>query len=159
MTQQRRTPIDDSLETEDLFHSIRTRIAERDKATAARVFGDPVARGPGDSPRDAWRPRPDRHRRGWAAALCWRGRYVIESQVGSAAGMGTVYKALDRSRSEHTEIDARVAIRYCMSRPVAGHRCVETAPRVLFGAGFAHPNVVKVTSWISITISRSSPWS
>jgi len=144
MTQQRRTPIDDSLEPDDLFHSIRSRIAERERETggegisvdlfpvAPQIPAEPRAAVPGSAP-----ARP-------GSGYVLRGRYVIESQVGSG-GMGTVYKALDRSRSEHTETDARVAIKILHEKTRSRAEVVSKLRREFYSAQvLSHPSVVKV---------------
>jgi tRNA A-37 threonylcarbamoyl transferase component Bud32 len=144
MTQQRRTPIDDSLEPDDLFHSIRSRIAERERATEGEgisvdllpvvpeISRDPRAALPGSAP----------ERLGSGYVL--RGRYVIESQVGSG-GMGTVYKALDRSRSEHTETETHVAIKILHEQTRGRAEVVSKLRREFYSAQvLSHPSVVKV---------------
>ena len=144
MTQQRRTPIDDSLEPDDLFHSIRSKIAQRERATggegisvdlypvATQIPGEPKATVPG--------PAPARLESGYVL----RGRYAIENQVGSG-GMGTVYKALDRSRSEHTETDARVAIKILHEQTRGRAEVVSKLRREFYSAQvLSHPCVVKV---------------
>ena len=144
MTQQRRTPIDDSLEPDDLFHSIRSRIAERERATEGegisvdllpvvpQIHGDPRAAVPG--------PAPARLGSGYVL----RGRYVIESQMGSG-GMGTVYKALDRSRSEHTETETHVAIKILHEQTRGRAEVVSKLRREFYSAQvLSHPSVVKV---------------
>jgi hypothetical protein len=111
MTRQRRNPIEDPLEPNDLFRSIKSKLAQRENGAAADgitvdVFpmsAEPLPELHPPEPRDS----------GSAALvvgeiLC--DRYVIESQLANG-GMGTVYKALDQSRSEHTAADAYVAIK------------------------------------------------
>jgi tRNA A-37 threonylcarbamoyl transferase component Bud32 len=144
MTQQRRTPIDDSLEPDDLFHSIRSRIAERERATEGegisvdllpvvpQIHGDPRAAVPGSAPARL------------GSGFVLRGRYVIESQMGSG-GMGTVYKALDRSRSEHTETETHVAIKILHEQTRGRAEVVSKLRREFYSAQvLSHPSVVKV---------------
>jgi serine/threonine protein kinase len=144
MTQQRRTPADDSLDPEDLFHSIRLRIAQRDPATAGEAISvdlSPVAPEiRREAPASARESAPARLGSGFVL----RGRYVIESQVGSG-GMGTVYRALDRSRSEHAEIDARVAIKILHEQTRSRAEVVSKLRREFYSAQvLAHPSVIKV---------------
>jgi serine/threonine protein kinase len=144
MTQERRTPIDDSLEPDDLFHSIRSRIAQRENATAGEgisvdllpVVPEVLRDTPAASPESA----PGRLSSGYVL----RGRYVIESQVGSG-GMGTVYKALDRARSEHADIDAHVAIKILHEQTRGRAEVVSKLRREFYSAqALAHASVVKV---------------
>jgi tRNA A-37 threonylcarbamoyl transferase component Bud32 len=111
MTRQRRHPVEDSQEPSDLFRSIKSKLAQRDKRGEADgvtvdlfpVTPDPIPELDTSVPRDSASTGL-----GIGEVLC--GRYVIESQLASG-GMGTVYKALDQSRSEHTAADAYVAIK------------------------------------------------
>jgi serine/threonine protein kinase len=143
MTQQRRTPVDDSLEPDDLFHSIRSRIAQRERATAGEgVSVDllPVVPETLSTPASAPGSAPAR----LASGYVLRGRYVIENQVGSG-GMGTVYKALDRARSEHAEIDAHVAIKILHEKTRGRAEVVSKLRREFYSAqALSHPGVVKV---------------
>jgi serine/threonine protein kinase len=150
MTQQRRTPIDDSLETDDLFHSIRSRIAERGNATAGegisvdllRVAPEVRRETPATAPAPASASASAPARPGSGFVL--RGRYVIEGQVGSG-GMGTVYRALDRSRREHTGIDARVAIKILHEQTRGRAEVVSKLRREFYSAqALAHPSIIKV---------------
>jgi len=73
-----------------------------------------------------------------------RERYVIDSCLGTG-GMGSVYKAIDRFRQEHGEIDCHVAIKVLhevtRERPaaLARLRCEFYCAQIL-----SHPNVVNV---------------
>jgi Protein kinase domain len=73
-----------------------------------------------------------------------RERYVIDSYLGTG-GMGTVYKAVDRFRQEHGEIDCHVAIKVLHEgtheRPaaLARLRCEFYCAQML-----SHPNVINV---------------
>jgi serine/threonine protein kinase len=73
-----------------------------------------------------------------------RERYVIDSCLGTG-GMGTVYKAVDKFRQEHGEIDCHVAIKVLhegtRERPaaLARLRCEFYCAQML-----SHPNVINV---------------
>jgi serine/threonine protein kinase len=143
MTQQQRTPVDDSLEPDDLFHSIRSRIAQREGAIADDGITvdllPVVSEVHGDTPTS---PESALARLGSGYVL--RGRYVIESQVGSG-GMGTVYKTLDRARSEHAEVDAHVAIKILHDKTRGRAEVVSKLRREFYSAqALSHPSVVKV---------------
>jgi serine/threonine protein kinase len=117
MTRQRRNPVDDSQEPTDLFRSIKSKIAQRGNAVAddgITVDLIPVA---GESVQDTYAP-PQVPAAGLSIGEVLRGRYVIESQLASG-GMGTVYKALDRARSELAEANAHVAIKVLHERSSA----------------------------------------
>jgi serine/threonine protein kinase len=145
MTRQRRNPIEDSLEPDDLFHSIRSKLARREKGDepdSITVDLLPIAEDPTPKP-DTPVPRDSRRTDlGVGDVLC--GRYVIESQLASG-GMGTVYKALDQSRSEHTAADAYVAIKVLHEKTRTRSDVLAKLRREFYCAqALSHRSVVKV---------------
>ena len=145
MTRQRRNPIEDSLEPDDLFHSIRSKLARREKGgepDSITVDLLPIAEDPTpklDTPVPSDSRRTDL---GIGDVLC--GRYVIESQLASG-GMGTVYKALDQSRSEHTAADAYVAIKVLHEKTRTRSDVLAKLRREFYCAqALSHRSVVKV---------------
>jgi serine/threonine protein kinase len=147
MTRQRRNSIEDSesLDPDDLFHSIRSKLAQREKGAAPdsiTVDLSPIASAPIpelDTPAPRESTSTDL---GVGEVLC--GRYVIESQLASG-GMGTVYKALDQSRSEHTDADACVAIKVLHEKARTRSDMLAKLRREFYCAqALAHRNIVKV---------------
>jgi serine/threonine protein kinase len=145
MTPQQGNPVDDSQEPVDLFRSIKSKIAQRENPVADDAVGinvdlSPEATGSVDDPgaiAQVSAPIP-----GLGLGHVLHGRYVIESQLGSGR-MGTVYKALDRSRSEHTETDAYVAIK--VLHQSLGTDALSKLCREFYCAqALAHQSVVKV---------------
>jgi len=145
MTRQRRNPIEDSLEPDDLFHSIRSKLAQRgnggepDSITVdlLPIAEDPTPELDTPVPRDS--ARADL---GVGDVLC--DRYVIESELASG-GMGTVYKALDQSRSEHTEADAYVAIKVLHEKTRTRSDVLAKLRREFYCAqALSHRSIVKV---------------
>src|ERR1700729_3520105 len=147
MTQQQRNPIEDpeSLDPDDLFHSIRSKLAQREKGGAVdgiTVDLFPVAEAPIPEPGTSAQPESARAELGLGEVLC--GRYVIESQLASG-GMGTVYKALDQSRSEHTEADAYVAIKVLHEKTRTRSDVLAKLRREFYCAqALSHRSIVKV---------------
>ena len=147
MTRQRRDPIEDSdsLEPDDLFHSIKSRLAQRAKrgeADGITVDLFPVAADPIPELDTPALPEPAGTELEVGEVLC--GRYVIESQLASG-GMGTVYKALDRSRSEHTAADAYVAIKVLHEKTRTRSDVLAKLRREFYCAqALSHRSVVKV---------------
>ncbi len=145
MTRQRRHPIEDSQEPDDLFRSIKSKLAQRDqRGEADNITVDlyPIAE---DSIPDLAVPvvrNPASTDLNVGDVL--RGRYVIESQLASG-GMGTVYKALDQSRSEHTEADAYVAIKVLHEKTRTRSDILAKLRREFYCAqALSHRSVVKV---------------
>jgi len=145
MTRQRRNPIEDSLDPDDLFHSIRSKLAQREKGgepdsitvDLLPIAEDPTPRLDTPVPRDSARAAL-----GVGDVLC--GRYVIESQLASG-GMGTIYKALDQSRSEHTEADAYVAIKVLHEKTRTRSDVLAKLRREFYCAqALSHRSIVKV---------------
>jgi hypothetical protein len=144
MTRQRRNPVDDSREPIDLFRSIRSRIAQRDDAaaddgisvdlfpTAAETIEDPRA-----TPQALASAAP------LSVGQVLRGRYVIESQLASG-GMSTVYMALDRSRSEHVETNAHVAIKVLHEQSRGPEVLAKLRREFYCAQALSHQSVVKV---------------
>jgi serine/threonine protein kinase len=147
MTRQRRNPIEDSesLDPDDLFHSIRSKLAQREKGGAVEgitVDLFPVAEAPIPELDTQARPESPRADLGVGEVLC--GRYVIESQLASG-GMGTVYKALDQSRSEHTQAEAYVAIKVLHEKTRTRSDVLARLRREFYCAqALSHRSVVKV---------------
>jgi eukaryotic-like serine/threonine-protein kinase len=144
MTRQRRNPMDQSQEPTDLFRSIRSKIAQRGQAVVddgITVDLLPVVTETLEDVRatpQSYAP-PARLQIGQVL----RRRYVIESQLANG-GMGTVFKALDRSRSEHTETHAEVAIKVFHQQ--GGDTDVLSKLRREFhcAQALSHQNIVKV---------------
>jgi serine/threonine protein kinase len=152
MTRQQRDPIDDSEEPVDLFRSIKSKIAQRANGDAEGITVDllpidgsapPGGMNDGGTSDGAAAPTdaPSPVKLGVDHVL--RGRYVIEGQLGSG-GMGTVYKALDRSRIGHSEANPHVAVKVLHqvhSRP----EVLSKLRREFYCAqALAHPSVIKV---------------
>jgi serine/threonine protein kinase len=145
MTRQRRNPVEDSQEPNDLFRFIKSKLAQRDKGEqedGITVDLFPIAKDPIPDP-DA--PAPSESAGTPLAAgeiLC--GRYVIESQQ-ACGGMGTIYKALDLSRSEHTAAEAYVAIKVLHEQTRARSDVLAKLRREFYCAqALSHRSVVKV---------------
>jgi serine/threonine protein kinase len=146
MTRQRRNPIDDSREPSDLFRSIRSKLAQRENGAATdgiTVDVFPVAPEAlpelhPPEPRDSASTPP----LGVGEILC--DRYVIESQLANG-GMGTVYKALDQSRSEHTDADAYVAIKVLHEKTRSRSDVLAKLRREFYCAqALSHRSIIKV---------------
>lgn len=73
-----------------------------------------------------------------------RNRYVLESRLGRG-GMGTVFKALDRYRSDLPEGERHVAIKF-LHEKTDGHGGIPSNLRREFhcAQALSHPNIVKV---------------
>ncbi|HTC37690.1 MAG TPA: protein kinase, partial [Steroidobacteraceae bacterium] len=145
MTRERRNPIEDSLDPDDLFHSIRSKLAQREKGREPDgitvdllpVAADPIPKLDAPLPRES--ARSD-----LSVGDVLGGRYVIESQLASG-GMGTVYKALDQSRSEHTEADACVAIKVLHEKTRTRSDVLAKLRREFYCAqALSHRSIVKV---------------
>jgi Protein kinase domain/Calx-beta domain len=145
MTRQQRTPVDASQEPVDLFRSIKSKIAQREDPVADEGVGinvdlSPEATGTVEDPEAI--AQVSAPVAGLSLGHVLHGRYVIETQLGSGR-TGTVYKALDRSRSEHTEANAYVAIK--VLHQSLGLDALSTLRREFYCAqALAHQSVVKV---------------
>ena len=145
MTRQRPNPVEGSPEPVDLFHSIKARIAGRGRAAAddgITVDLSPELTVPRDGTPDTV-DESDREQ-SLEAGQVLRDRYVIESRLGSG-GMGTVYRALDRSRDKYVDIDSQVAIKV-LHRQTSGHPDVLAKLHREFycAQALSHPSIVKV---------------
>jgi hypothetical protein len=145
MTRPRSNQITDLQDSDDLFDSIKSKIAQREKARGDEsITVDLIPVGELEAPEVPplqEQATPSAHL-DVGDVLC--GRYVIESQLASG-GMGTVYKALDRSRSEHAEADTYVAIKVLHEKMRARSEVLAKLRREFYCAqALAHRSVVKV---------------
>jgi serine/threonine protein kinase len=147
MTRQRSNQIEDSQEPNDLFRSIKSKLAQREKSTAPDsitvtvdlfpIASDPIPQLDTPAPRESTSTTV-----GVGEVLC--GRYVVQGELASG-GMGTVYKALDKSRSEHTEADAYVAIKVLHEKTRTRSDVLAKLRREFYCAqALSHRNVIKV---------------
>ena len=145
MTRQRPNPTEDSREPDDLFRSIKSKLAQREKRGEANsitvdlfpVAGDPVPEPDTPVPRNSVS-------NDLSVGDVLGGRYVIESQLASG-GMGTVYKALDQSRIEHTEADAYVAVKVLHEKTRTRSDVLAKLRREFYCAqALSHRSIVKV---------------
>lgn len=145
MTRHRLNPIDDSLDPNDLFDSVKSKLAQRHNGTAEdgiTVDLFPVA----DEPAPELAPARAESKASKPVDIgdVLGGRFVVESQVASG-GMGTVYKALDLSRSEHTQADACVAIKVLHQTTRTRSDVLAKLRREFYCAqALSHRSVVKV---------------
>ena len=147
MTRQRSNPIEDSPEPNDLFRSIKSKLAQREKSSAPDsitvtvdlfpIASDPIPQLDTPAQRESTSTTV-----GVGEVLC--GRYVVQGELASG-GMGTVYKALDKSRSEHTEADAYVAIKVLHEKTRTRSDVLAKLRREFYCAqALSHRNVIKV---------------
>ncbi|HXP64269.1 MAG TPA: protein kinase, partial [Steroidobacteraceae bacterium] len=144
MTSSRSNPSPNLDDSDDLFSSIRSKIAQREKARGGEsITVDllPVVEGEAAAASSS--------AQGSATSQLnvgdvLSGRYVIESQLASG-GLGTVYKALDRSRSEHQEADAHVAVKVLHETMRTRSEVLAKLRREFYCAqALAHRSIVKV---------------
>jgi serine/threonine protein kinase len=145
MTRHRLNPIDDSLDPNDLFDSIKSKLAQRNSGAEEDgitvdlfpINEEPTPVSAPPQPESAAGTRLD-------VGSVLAGRYVIESQVANG-GTGTVYKALDRSRSEHTQADAYVAVKVLHEKTRTQNDMLAKLRREFYCAqALSHRSVVKV---------------
>jgi eukaryotic-like serine/threonine-protein kinase len=146
MIRQQRNPTGDSEEPADLFRSIKTKIAQRSNGGSADGITVDLLPVGGETQEDSdailEAPPPPPVVLGMDHVL--RGRYVIESQLGSG-GMGTVYKALDRSRIGLIEASPHVAVKVLHEQTRDRPGALSKLRREFYCAqALAHPNVIKV---------------
>jgi eukaryotic-like serine/threonine-protein kinase len=142
MTRQQRNPMDDSEEPVDLFRSIKSKIAQRANGDSDGITVDllPVDGETHEAGAIADAPAPVK----LGVDHVLRGRYEIEGQLGSG-GMGTVYKALDRSRIGHGEANPHVAVKVLHEQTRGRPEALSKLRREFYCAqALAHPCVIKV---------------
>jgi serine/threonine protein kinase len=136
-----RPDLDDS---DDLFSSIKSRIAQGEKARGGESITVDLIPVVEETVGETLTPpsAPPASHLGVGDVLS--GRYVIESQVANG-GMGTVYKALDRSRSEHEETEAHVAVKVLHEKMRTRSEVLAKLRREFYCAqALAHRSIVKV---------------
>jgi len=145
MTQERRTPTEALQEPDDLFRSIKSKLAQREKRSepnSVTVDLFPIAEDPTHELSAPVLRDSASIALSVGDVLC--GRYLIEGQLASG-GMGTVYKALDQSRSEHTDADAYVAIKVLHEKMRTQSEVLAKLRREFYCAqALSHRSVVKV---------------
>jgi hypothetical protein len=144
MTRPQSNPNSDLNDWDDLFHSIKSKITQGERARGGENITVDlvplVTEEAAESP--AQQPAPAREKLGVGDVLS--GRYVIESQL-ACGGMGTVYKALDRSRSEHGEAEAQVAVKVLHEKMRTRSEVLAKLRREFYCAqALAHRSIIKV---------------
>jgi serine/threonine protein kinase len=143
MTPSRSNPNPDLDDSDDLFSSIKSKIAQREKARGGESITVDLLPIVKDEAAVAATPVPHAHSQlGMGDVLS--GRYVIERQLANG-GMGTVYEALDRSRSEHQEAEAHVAVKVLHETMRTRSEVLAKLRREFYCAqALAHRSIVKV---------------
>jgi serine/threonine protein kinase len=144
MTRQRRIAKDQPPEPTDLFRFIRTKIAQRGQAVADDGITVDLLPGVAETLEDLRAtPQSSAPRARLQAGQVLRGRYVIESQLADGE-TGTVFKALDRARSEHTEAQAEVAIKVFHQQDGDTDILSKVRREFYCAQALSHQNIVKV---------------
>jgi Protein kinase domain/Calx-beta domain len=128
----------------DLFRTIKSKIARRDQGEANEATDLDLCTDvePVQAPARAQAP-PSAPARRVGIGSVLRNRYVIESRLWSVTG--TVYKALDRLRTEHDETDRHVALKVLQPDASSQAESLAKLRREFYGAqALSHPNIVKV---------------
>ncbi|GAC1667272.1 MAG: hypothetical protein NVS9B2_08510 [Steroidobacteraceae bacterium] len=131
----------------ELFRSIESKIARRelgvvDYGTTIELgieLSDGAAEG-------AQAPAPAAATAGYDTEIgrVLRNRYVLETRLGSG-GMGTVFKALDRYRSDLPSADRFVAVKFLHEKAAGTAERLARLRREFYCAqALSHPNIVKV---------------
>jgi serine/threonine protein kinase len=142
MTRSRSNSNPDLDDSDDLFSSIKSKIAQREKARGGDSITVDLIPVVAEEAAEAPPPAPAPSHLDVGAVLS--GRYVIEHQL-ATGGMGTVYKALDRSRSEHGETEAHVAVKVLHEKMRTRSEVLAKLRREFYCAqALAHRSIVKV---------------
>jgi len=129
----------------DLFRTIKSKIARRDQGDADEATDLDLCTDvePVRAPAQAPPPHSAAPARRVGIGSVLRNRYVIESRLWSVTG--TVYKALDRLRTEHDETDRHVALKVLQPEASSQPESLAKLRREFYGAqALSHPNIVKV---------------
>jgi Protein kinase domain len=127
----------------DLFRTIKSKIARREHGEAIEATDLDLCT---DVEPEPARPAPavpasPPRRVGIGSVL--RNRYVIESRLWSVTG--TVYKALDRLRTQHDGTEHHVALKILQPEVSGQPESLASLRREFYGAqALSHPNIVKV---------------
>jgi serine/threonine protein kinase len=137
----------------DLFRSIQLKLAQRELgATTDGLPVDvyaPIEPSPGTPPsaepldaQDEWQnTTPDP---GLDIGLVLRDRYELVGRLGCGRN-GTVYKAVDRLRSEHPDVDSHVAVKVLNRQACSQLEVLSKLRSEFYGAQrLSHPSIVKV---------------
>ena len=146
MTQERRNPIEDPRRGRTTCFAPSNRslrcATSATSRTALRSISFPIAEAP--DPELSAPAVPDSVSPAFRVGDILCDRYLIESQLASG-GMGTIYKALDQSRSEHTDADAYVAIKVLHEKMRTRSDVLAKLRREFYCAqALSHRSVVKV---------------
>jgi Protein kinase domain len=144
MTRPQSNSNSDLNDWDDLFHSIKSKITQGEIARGGEsitvdlvpVVAEEAAGAPPQAPAAA--------RASLRVGDVLSSRYVIEGQL-AGGGMGTVYKALDRSRTEHAKADAYVAVKVLHEKMRTRSEVLAKLRREFYCAqALAHRSIVKV---------------
>jgi serine/threonine protein kinase len=144
MTRPQSNSNSDLNDWDDLFHSIKSKITQGERARGGENITVDLLPVVAEEAPESPAPTPAATRAKLGVGEVLSGRYVIESQL-ATGGMGTVYKALDRSRREHQEADAHVAVKVLHEKMRTRSDVLAKLRREFYCAqALAHRSIVKV---------------
>jgi hypothetical protein len=144
MTRPQGNSNSDMNDWDDLFHSIKSKITQGERARGGESITVDLVPVVAEEPAGAPPPPAASARASLRVGDVLSGRYVIESQL-AGGGMGTVYKALDRSRTEHAKADAYVAVKVLHEKMRTRSEVLAKLRREFYCAqALAHRSIVKV---------------
>jgi hypothetical protein len=144
MTRPQSNSNSDLNDWDDLFHSIKSKITQGERARGGESITVDLIPVVSEEPAESLPQAPAAARANLIVGDVLSGRYVIESQL-AGGGMGTVYKALDRSRSEHADSDAYVAVKVLHEKMRTRSEVLAKLRREFYCAqALSHRSIVKV---------------